>query len=310
MKRIMVFSTVAVLLSCCTTWAGISAGDSISVNFDTASDADDFILIRDDTPSSTTLDVAQDPAIGTGTPASGGLEVINVGTSNGGNDIAALYTPGGIVADGAISLAAGETLTMTLKFKTLNTAIAATPRMGIASLSDVAAATSDWTVLDINNGRDIISGARTGINYADGIAVNLATTDDKVFNIVDVTGGGGRDIYNDPGGPYTLTDGVWYQFILDIIKSDMSDEFDVTATLNQLNGDGTDVASQIGNFSETIVNADLYADDFIAGFTVVHDAAADSVANEYDDLTITVIPEPATISLLALGMTALLRRKR
>jgi hypothetical protein len=309
MVKKIVFVMVLAICLCGVTQANITNGDSIVVNFNSSSDVGDFLVIRDDTPSDAGLGIGQNAAKGIGATPSGGLEAINVGTVNASNDLAALYAPGGVAADGAISLNVGETLLMSMKYKVADNTKAATPRLGIASFSDAATATTNWTAFDIDGGKDIIGGT-TAANWADGIAVNLATAGDKTFNIADVVGGGGGTLIPDPLGPYVLTDAAWYQFALEITKSTTADEFDVAATLNLLSADGTTLDSQIGYVTATITNAGLYADDVIAGLTIVHDADPATMTNDYDDLTISVIPEPATMTLLGLGALSLIRRRR
>ena len=177
MSKMMIL--ICVMFMCGVTQAGIINGDSVVIDFDNAADAGDFLTIRDDTPSEATLGIAQNAAIGTGAVASGGVEAVNVGTVNGGNDLAALYAPGGVASNGEITLNVGETLLTSIKFKVSDNTRAATPRLGVVSFSDAAAATTDWTLFDINSGKDMIGDA----DYGDGIAVNVATGGDKTFNI-------------------------------------------------------------------------------------------------------------------------------
>lgn len=86
----------------------------------------------------------------------------------------------------------------------------------------------------------------TSGNYAAGIAVNIATGGDKTFNIANTISGGSRTMIADPEGPYVLTDGTWYQFILEISKLATANEFDVNVTLNLLTADGMAVDTEVG----------------------------------------------------------------
>ncbi len=290
-------------------------GNSVTVDFNSASDIGDFVVIRDDTPSNAGLTLSHNAGLGTGVAPSGGAEATNVGTTNGGNDFAAFYGPGGSLAAGAITVNPGETVTLTLKFFTADATRAATPRLGIASLADVNTVTSNGATTDVNNGKDLIGGGGAAANnLADGIGVNVngSNNQPKDFSIFDVNDSADtRVLSDDPSGPYTLADSTWYQFDVDITKSLTANEFDVSAVLNQLDADGLSLVTQIGSHSTTITNASLYTDgDVIAGFTIVHNNAPATLTNEYDDLTIAVTPEPGTLALLALGGMLVARRRR
>ena len=88
-------------------------------------------------------------------------------------------------------------------------------------------------------------------------------------------------------------------------------DFDVAVAMNLLSDDGTSLASEIASFGQTITNAALYADgNLIAGLTIVHDGGPATVTNEYDDFTLAVVPEPATMALLGLGSIVAFRRRR
>lgn len=279
LKAIVVLTFLFVLSS-------LSLATSVAVDFNDAADVDGFIVIRDDTPSETTLGVAQNAGKGVGSVPGGGFEAVDVGVVNGNNDLATFYAPGGVAANGVITLLPGKTITMSVKFKVLHNDEAATPRLGFVSYNDATAATANWTVLDINGGKDIVGGTTSG-NHADGIAVNVATGGDKTFNIASTTGGGGREFFEDPAGLYTLVDGGWYQFVLVITKLSTTGDFDVTITLNQLDIDGVSLDSEISTFNQIVNNPGLYLDDeVIAGLTIVHDGEPDSCTNEYDDFVI------------------------
>lgn len=245
MKTKPVLWAVLCLALCSMAQAGISNGFSISLDFNTALDADNFIVFRDDTPSTGTLGFAQNASLGIG--GSGGVEMVNIGTNNGSNDIAVLYAPGGTAANGAINLPVGQSLVMSLKFRIENAALAATPRFGVASFADAATASANWTATDYNGAKDIIGG---GSESADGIATNIQTNDDKQFTIINVQYNPDSlvKLIHDP--TFNLTDGNWYQFILEITKTTTVGNFDVTSTLNGLGADGT-ASAQLGTLSTT-----------------------------------------------------------
>lgn len=290
--------------------AVILAGDSVSIDFNTATDVDDFLDIRDDTPSDASIGSSHNAIGGTGA-TKGAISAVNVGTTNGSNDFATFYAPGGLNGGtGTIKLNTGDILNMSVDFFTTHVDEAATPRFGIVSLDDLNTFTTNGTVFDINNGKDTIGGT----NISDGLSMNLATGGDKTFNIVNTFEGAARVFDTDPDGPFTLADATWYQFDFTLIKTATADEFDVTITLNQLNADGS-FSSQIGTHNAIITNADLYTESggngVLAGFTFVHDGEPDTVTNEYDNLHITItVPEPSSAALLGLGGLALIMRRR
>ena len=313
MNKIMVLLLIVAMAGL--SHAGIVNGDSVSVDFNTAGDVGDFIVLRDDSASvdSPGLDIAQNPVLGVG--GTGGVEPVNVSTVNGSNDLASLYAPGGTAANGAISLGVGETLTLSMKFKVLDYTSAATPRLGVGSFSEGAAASANWTATDYNGAKDFIGGGNGA--HADGIATNLvgASGDNVKFSIVDVQYDPVKSTtktFHETAGADTLfevVNGNWYQFELGIIKSATTGDFDITSTLNDLGTDGTALVGMLYTMGTTITNPDLYDDDMLAGFTFVANGAPTSISTEYDDFTVSVVPEPATMALLGLGMVMLRRKK-
>jgi len=290
--------------------AAIMAGDSAMVDFNSAGDAALFQVLRDDTPSNPGIGIAQNAGLGIN--AAGGVHAVDVGGVNGSNDIAALYAPGGFASgNGSIILNANDQLTLSVDFKTSdNIAIAATPRLGIASLVDTQAATAGGN--DINSGKDIIGDA----DWADGIATNLiGNTGARTFNIVNSVFGDGRTTVADPDFVPDVATETWYQFQLEVLKSTTADTFEVTTTLNVIDPTTGAFVSEYASFSETIVNASLYADSstgVLAGMTFVAAGSGATVTNEYDNLSIAVenVPEPGSIALLGLGGLLIARRRR
>jgi hypothetical protein len=309
---------VVVLLAICAI-AGIS--QATLVNFDSASDLDDFYVTKEASTLNPDLDVSQNATLGTGTPVSGGIKLTGIPTGSINkdlaNDVSVLY--GGNA--GQIILATGETLSMSLKYKNFKTNNANVPYLGVAGFSLVDTASTDWTDLSFAGGKQTIG---SGL-ISDGISVALTKTDiegdtarDKfltLFNSDNTGTGTGTSVETDAsGGSFQATEGNWYQTTLDITKSVTLGEFDVVASVNLLSADGTTFASTVRALSETITNLDLYNDDLVAGFSinVGKNGAAATFSNEFDDFEITggtVTPEPATMAILALGGLFLRRRK-
>jgi hypothetical protein len=111
-------------------------------------------------------------------------------------------------------------------------------------------------------------------------------------------------IFNDFTNPVNrfMTTWEWYSFKIEVV--------DWAANVWMKQGKGlTDFASEDLLFSQININPDNYGlhvwdGDLYVGFNqrVGH--------SQYDDLAFQVAPEPATLSLLALGGLALLRRRR
>ena len=271
------------------------------IDFDVASDINDFVTFRDDTPSLATLGIRQNA--GGGTASSGGFEAFDIGTSNGSNDMAAIYAPGGTLANGAYPFEAGDLITVRVKFFTSDATRAATPRMGIASFDDIAENIVEFGGFDMQGGKDTIGGNNQAAQcLADGIAMTVegGNNNPKNFNITNVIQDTQRVFDTDPAGQLTLANATWYQYVLNVEKSEVAEQFNVSTVLNRLNTDGTAVDALLADHSATLTNTGLYTDgEVMVGVTFTHNGAVETMTNLYDDLEITVItfraqnPSPA-----------------
>ena len=263
--------------------ADIRVGDKVTVPFNSKADKAKFVDIRGPQPDNPNIGSAYHSKKGIG--ASGGIVIVNVGTTNKSNDIATYYAPSGLSnGAGKIILQAGETLSMRIDFKVTDPDSAATPRLGLTSLNGLLASTQDGKQLDIPGGKDTLGGA-----VANGIAVCLVSAKDKAFNISNSLGGK-RVFSSDANGPYQLKQDGWYQYTLKIYKTPTAEKFEVRITLNELNQSGN-VSQCIGQHSATIVNTPFYkatTHGALAGFTFINNGKGHSGTKEYDNFYIEI----------------------
>jgi hypothetical protein len=111
-----------------------------------------------------------------------------------------------------------------------------------------------------------------------------------------------------------LTLGNWYQFIVDVLRSDTPNTFTVSGSLQDFGADGSS-AGQIFSFAAqnlTANTADMYNDTSVYGAWRSH--AAKGGADMLDEFSVTqaqvAVPEPASVGLLGLAALSLVGRRR
>ena len=277
---------VPALMAGASAQAALVAGDSVTEDFNT--NVNNWALSTD--PGEVTF--AQDAAAGVGAVASGGAVFTKVSTS-GSEHGDVFYGVGGTPE--AVTLNAGDTLTMSVSYQVSIGSNASTPRLGLVS--------------DVNptNGNVLVGGSSAATL---GGLVQFGAS--KAATVRSNDAGSVVNIQTDVADREAFTDGLWYTINLTIFKSVTADEFDVSVSIDELNADGTAVTTAgLVSASGTVTNAAIYADTTLfAGFHVSFAGSGNTHGSEFDNFNLAIVPEPTSLALVGLGGLCLLRRRR
>ncbi len=268
----------------------ITAGDTVTVDFNAATDVDDFVITKTD--PSDPFDLALNQVAGVGSAASGAAvwgassdpTGSPLGLDNFTNDADALYAPGGLGSTtGEIQLGVGDTLSLSIKFliDPSDPASAATPRFG------VVANDGNISLTDRQN----IGGTA---NTTSGFTTVIRTGGDKFLTVRSKTYDTDTATFAseqvDSATEFPVTAGEWYQYRFDIEKTSTADTFNLSGAIDLLSADGSSVATaDVETAGGTFVNPGLYANGMFAGFHVDVDPQGEAVSRLFDDLSISVV---------------------
>ena len=290
MCRVAVFAALlvaaSIVLSVSTVEAQIT---SASVDFDVATDLDDFTVFDGNIPALLLGDpnfaplIAHAPTGGTG--GTGGVTYDGTpGTNSNSRRGNFNYTPnGGTSAD----MITADELTLEIDFLADDPSSGNTPKLGITSSA---------------LGEAGIGGQPPPV---DSLAMLLRTSGNKVISIrnSDATGAGSSTIVGETpsGGAFNLISGNWYRMSVGIVRTVVQDEFEITASVFDLGVTGTDTPNELGTVTAAnIVNEGLYASGGFAGFSLTSGGSA-GVVSAVDNFSVStdaiVIPDPLTLQV-------------
>lgn len=270
--------------------ADITAGDSVLVDFNVASDADDFFVTKKGNAVATDTDpndldfnfVAGQGVGGSGTgfwgPASNPTGAL--GTSGNGinNDASALYAPGGLASDeGLISLAVGDTFTTSVKIQLDSVNLGPVPSIGFVAEETI----------DPNNQAQI-----GGPNNANSTANSMNTIFrwDGTQHVLAIRNAGfdAPSITMDSTG-FSATTGEWYTLRMVVEKTSIENTFNVAGELDRLSADGSAIVeANFRQISAVYESQSLYTDEWRAGVQLTVDTVRRTVSRNFDDFSISV----------------------
>ncbi len=298
---ISLLSSVVLLTAAVDCRAALIAGTSVTEDFN--ANVNNWVLAKD--ASEVGAAFVQSATEGTDTPASGGAVFSGFSNSNGTNDGNAIYAPGGALANGVINLDPGDTINLSVSYQVLDPNQASTPRLGIVA---------NDSFFDLTNADNLVSSSRNTI----GALVQQGATKRLTLRSNEEPAGVVNNQFSTEPNISTAAD-EWYTINLSIQKSFTADEFDVTASLDLLNADGTAVVTaDLLTASFTYNNATVYAEDeFYAGFHYSRAGNGQAHAEEFDNFSLSItsapIPEPTSLMLVGvpgIGFVSCMRRRR
>jgi hypothetical protein len=155
--------------------------------------------------------------------------------------------------------------------------------------------------------------SRNFVGVATGTGTNLATSANKLG--VRVLKNGTTDwsfqLQNgtstvNVGSTFSLTDNHWYRMSFTITATGTANTYALTGDLTDFGIDGLAAPTSVRNGSDTFVNSHLgTAPSWVMGLLGQRSGGG---ARAFDNLTI--VPEPTTVGLLAIGSLVILRRRR
>ncbi|MEM9186329.1 MAG: PEP-CTERM sorting domain-containing protein [Planctomycetota bacterium] len=277
--------------------ATITGGSSLLVDFNSPTDADDFVVAKASPSSPANLDFNNVAGQGVGGSGAGvwGPSTNPTGPlSSGANDGSALYAPAGLSStDGLIDVGVGETFTTSVKINLDTVGIGAVPSIGFVAEETI----------DPNNPNQI-SGTNNLNSTANSMSLIFRFFQGAHRLTLRNAGFDAQSIDTNDSNTFTPVANEWYELRMIVEKTPTANTFNVTGQLDRLSADGTSVVeANFREISAVYESASLYTDEWRGGLQYLANPSGNTLARVFDEFSVSVTPEPSSIALL--GLTVL-----
>jgi hypothetical protein len=270
------------------------AAKSQNVTFDSSTDIDGFNQVQ--SPSSANPDIASTSftySSGAGTGGSGGLVFAASPV-----DTTAIYT------GSSFDLTGGATVTLSIDFLTGTSPFSGANNAVVMLGLTGGTGQGFYSYNNATAGDDFIGGR---LRHVSSGSLNGLQSQTKTL-----TGSAASSPSDGSIASLTFTSDEWYQMTLSLSQTATANTFSYSMSLADIGSDGTSAPSALGStVVGTFSNSSLYNDSTLyAAFRGVPGVGGAPTAFDNFDVTVTPVPEPASMTLAALGGLGLLLFKR